>query len=79
MKHACDDLESCCLTLNTVQQVKCSEVPVQSRHSHLAAAAKALSASLCLATSEGFAMSAHALATTSGGKSSAADALLLPA
>ena len=54
-------------------------MPCKGRRTHLAAAANALSASLCLATSEGFAMSAHALATTSGGKSSAADALLLPA
>jgi len=46
---------------------------------HLAAAARALSANLCLATSEGLAMSAQAFATTSGGRSSATDALLLAA
>ena len=46
---------------------------------YLAAADKALSASLCLATSEGLAISAHARATTSGGRSKAAEALLLPA
>lgn len=46
---------------------------------YLAAAANALKAKRCLATSEGRAMSAHALATTSGGSSRAADALLLAA
>ena len=46
---------------------------------YLAAAAKALKARRCLATSEGRAMSAHAFATTSGGNSSAAEALLLAA
>lgn len=46
---------------------------------YLAAAASALKAKRCLATSEGRAMSAHAFATTSGGSSRAADALLLAA
>ena len=46
---------------------------------YLAAAARALKASRCLATSEGRAMSAHAFATTSGGNSKAADAVLLAA
>ncbi|KAA6429356.1 MAG: hypothetical protein FRX49_00750 [Trebouxia sp. A1-2] len=45
-----------------------SEAQCKDGQQYLAAAARALSASLCLATSEGFAMSAHALATTSGGR-----------
>lgn len=46
---------------------------------YLAAAQRARMARRCLATSEGRPMSAQALDTTSGGRSSATDDVLLPA